>query len=240
MVRGIWVVEMRRNLLKALRCLALPFSMIAPEELKFAARRVRAVCVLLILGALVHCGKPEAGDFGWAALNKEGMGEVEERLLQPRDYRIRRNRLFFSESQTIYWIYRISSGGFGTSKFLAALYTTGESPEPVEIDLRRLELEEGGGGYVFRQYYEPLDPGAYILKIAYESVPFDQVEFQVLPEPDPWQYADEESSDEEYDPLLHYSTGDTAYENRKEVNIENEEGWETEEWIYDPAESQSP
>ena len=196
-------------------------------------KRLLLLCLLI---PLLSCGKPEPGDFGWAALNKEGMGEIEEMLLQPRDYRIRRDRLFFSESQTIYWIYRIESGSFDTEKFLAALYTTGESPEPVEIDLRRLELESGAGGYVFRQYYEPLDPGSYILKIAYESIPFDQVEFQVIPEPDPWQYADNVTDEEEgFDPLLHYSTGDSAYENRERNPIENEEGGDTDQWIYDPA-----
>lgn len=202
--------------------------------------RVLLRCLLLSVLAfsVSHCGKPEAGEFGWATLNREGMGETEEMILQPRDYRIRRNRLFFSESQTIYWIYRLSSGTFDQSKFLAALYTTGESPEPVEIDLRRLEVERGPDGPVFRQYYEPLDPGSYVLKIAYESIPFDEVEFQVLPEADPWEYADSGvAEDEGFDPLLHYSTGDTAYENRKKTPIENEEGWDTEEWIYEPADS---
>lgn len=205
-------------------------------SLASAGLRVRPLwalaAALLLVGA---CGRPESGEFGWATLNKEGMAETEEMLLQPRDYRIRRDRLFFSESQTIYWIYRLSSGTYDKSLFLAALYTTGESPEPVEIDLRRLELEDGPGGPVFRQYYEPLDPGSYILKIAYESVPFDEVEFQVLPEADPWQYADSGAAEEEgFDPLLHYSTGDTAYENRKRLSDEREEDSES-DWIYEPA-----
>ncbi|MCB1303656.1 MAG: hypothetical protein KDK37_05245 [Leptospiraceae bacterium] len=188
----------------------------------------------MLLLPLVYCGKPESGDFGWATLNQEGMSVTEEMLLQPTDYRIRRNRLFFSESQTIFWIYRVEGAGFDEHQFLAALYSTGESPEPVEIDLRRLEMEEMPGGRVFRQFYEPLDPGSYILKIAYESVPFDQVEFQVLPEEDPWQYADSGSAEEEgFDPLLYYSTGDTEYEARKQLagSRNNDDS----NWIYEPA-----
>lgn len=160
---------------------------------------------------LTSCNQPPTGRFGWAAVQDQNLSPLEHRLLMQTEFRLANDRLFFREDDTIWWIFRLESGFYDKEQFLAALYSVGESPEPVEIDLRQVIPEEEGSHDVIRQYYEPLEPGRYILKIAYESVPVSQVEFVVLEARNPWEDSSHPAEEAPYDDILHYSTGDPDY-----------------------------
>src|SRR5690606_2847652 len=100
-------------------------------------------------------------------------------LLQPTQFRFGREHLYFSDQNTIWWMYRIDQVGFGTRSLLVALYSVSGSPEPVEIDLREVPVETSGDIRLLRQYYNPLPVGDYCLKIAHQSLPIDEVSFSV-------------------------------------------------------------
>lgn len=170
------------------------------------------ILALLSLFFLFACDQKPKGQFGWAAVQDDDLGPLEQRLLMQTEFKLAQDRLFFHENDTIWWIFRLEGGFYNEDRFLAALYTVGESPEPVEIDLRQVIPESTEKGDVIRQYYEPLEPGRYVLKIAYESVPISQVEFTVLEAPDPWDDGHYSLEEAPYDDILHYSTGDPNYD----------------------------
>ena len=102
-------------------------------------------------------------------------------MLQQTEFRLGRDHLYFFDYETIWWVYQINGGSYDPGKFLAALYEDNNTPEPVERDLRRVIVRDGENGGLIRQFYEPLEPGRYLLKIAHDSVVVDQVGFHVVP-----------------------------------------------------------
>ncbi len=151
---------------------------------------------------------PITGEFGWASTDDRGIVEPELSLLQETEFRLARENLYFFDYETIWWVYEIRGGPYDAASFLAALYEDNNTPEPVERDLRRVLVREGSGGEYIRQYYEPLEPGQYLLKIAHESVVIDQVRFNVVPPGGPREMgedSEEFENDSGTDEILLYS-----------------------------------
>jgi len=160
--------------------------------------------MLCVAISLLSCNKEWRGEFGWSAVDNAGIVDPELSLLQEDTFRIRRDGLYFFDYQTIWWIYRIHQGSFKKEELLAALYSRSGSPEPVMIDLRRLDVE----GKVIRQFYDPLPVGEYSLKIAHESMVVDEVDFTIVLPEGPGAYPEYDDLDEEEQPeddLLRYS-----------------------------------
>lgn len=127
---------------------------------------------------------PYTGKFGWRSIDQRDFTPIEEILSQPKEFYFGRDKLYFGDYETIWWIYQFDQKLFFKPKFIVVLYSEINSPQPVEIDLRVVLPEFQDGFYFIRQYYLPLMPGKYIIKIAEEEkqVPFDSVEFMVLEE----------------------------------------------------------
>lgn len=145
------------------------------------ARRLLGVCAALFVLMQPACSGNIHGSFAWAGNDDRGIEEPERSLLLTTEFRIGRDDLFFFDYETIWWIYQIRSGSYDESGFLAALYENNLTPDPVEVDLRRVPIQRDGCCDYIRQFYENLDPGRYLLKIAYDSQVVDQVEFTVIP-----------------------------------------------------------
>ncbi len=186
---------------------------------------------LLLLFSVAGCSTQIRGTFGWTAVDDRGIEDFERGLLLETEFRIKRENLYFFDYQTIWWVYQIRGGRYSGDGFLAALYENNNTPDPVEVDLRRVPILRDGSYDYIRQYYEDLSPGRYLLKIAYESEVVDQVEFFIVPPGGPSEmirddefanfeemrhedveedfHRDREGSgrDEEFDEILRYSGG---------------------------------
>ncbi|MBW7857165.1 MAG: hypothetical protein H3C43_02425 [Leptonema sp. (in: Bacteria)] len=137
--------------------------------------------ISLITVGLVSCSKESTAQFGWNSFYDQDLPDLERSLLQPTSFQLGRDNLYFSDQNTIWWIYRIDEVKFAEKSLLVALYSVSGSPEPVEIDLREVSIEYDDENPILRQYYNPLPIGQYRLKIARGSEPFDSVDFQVIP-----------------------------------------------------------
>lgn len=143
------------------------------------AQRFLLMSILIAL-SLISCSKESKAAFGWNSFYDQDLPDLERSLLQPTSFQLSRSNLYFSNQNTIWWIYRIDEVKFAEKTLLVALYSVSGSPEPVEIDLREVSIEYDGENPILRQYYNPLPVGKYRLKIARDSEPFDSVDFQVI------------------------------------------------------------
>lgn len=180
--------------------------------MRFGSACVRTVArlsgILLVILWSIGCDRPIEGEFGWASTDDRGIVDPELSLLQQTEFRLGRENLYFFNYETIWWVYQINGGSYDSGEFLAALYEDNITPEPVERDLRRVLVREGDGVGLIRQFYEPLEPGRYLLKIAHNSVVVDQVRFHVVPPGGPaaMGLSEEELEDDaEEDEILLYS-----------------------------------
>lgn len=126
------------------------------------------------------CTQGMKGEFAWASVYDRDMSDLEKSLNHPSSFRFGRDHLYFGESDTIWWIYRIQRTGLVRGDLLAVLYSLSGSPEPVEIDLRQVKIEKSGSQKIIRQMYNPLPLGDYRLTLAAKDQPFDRVEFSVI------------------------------------------------------------
>ncbi len=174
---------------------------------------LRAFFLLSLLLALVFlasaCDKDSPGEFGWATTDDRGIREPERSLLMQTEFRLGRSNLYFYDYETVWWIYRLNRSFEPQKGFFAVLYENNDTPQPVERDLRRVSLQRNGSKGVIRQYYESLEPGDYLLKIANGSDVIDQVEFHVVPPGGPHEIHagsfPEEGESAEEDEILRYS-----------------------------------
>jgi hypothetical protein len=146
----------------------------------FFTMKTCTILFYILLTLFVSCARKIQGEFAWNTFYDRDLPPLERSLLQPTQFRFGRENLYFSDQNTIWWMYRIDEIGFGTRSLLAALYSVSGSAEPVEIDLREVPVEKSGDILLLRQYYNPLPAGDYTLKIAHESVPVDEVSFSVI------------------------------------------------------------
>lgn len=141
---------------------------------------MKRVLLLLVVG-LAACRGKIHGEFGFNPVDRRDSGVLERAVVLETEFRLGRQNLFFHDYETIFWIYRMESGPYSQGDFLVSLYETGRTPQPVEIDMRHVDVEKQRGAGVIRQRYEPLKPGDYIIRIAQHSKVVDEAAFRVLP-----------------------------------------------------------
>ncbi|MCB1175368.1 MAG: hypothetical protein KDK39_17470 [Leptospiraceae bacterium] len=152
---------------------------------------------LLLVLSLTACDSASlSGDFGWARVDDRGIEDPERSLLIATEFRLQRENLYFYDYETIWWTYQIKGSYYNKDEFLAALYENNNTPAPVLYDLRRLQLARNDCCDMIRQKYADLRTGRYLLKIAYKSAVFDQVEFRVVPPEGPRGLIEAEDPDE--------------------------------------------
>lgn len=147
---------------------------------------------------MTSCQTDITGNFGWAKTDDRGIREPERSLLVASEFRFARDNLYFYDFETIWWTYQIRSGYYEKDQFLAALYENNNTPAPVLLELRRVDLSLNDCCDTIRQKYENLKPGHYLLKIAYQSKNFDQVGFYVIPPEGPEGLKKRDDLDEDY------------------------------------------
>jgi len=168
--------------------------------------RVRFSLALCFFIVAVSCGRnPPSGEFGWARTDDRNLNEYEQTFLAPDKYRMGRENLYFFDYETIWWFYEIQSGSYSRDGFVGALYENNNTPEPVEINIRNLPVVRGDGRDYIRQFYDPLPPGRYLLRIAHKSIIVDEVNFIVVPPGGPAAMILEDDESETGDPIIKYS-----------------------------------
>ncbi|MFN3245428.1 MAG: hypothetical protein ACK42K_01890 [Leptonema sp. (in: bacteria)] len=140
--------------------------------------------LIFLLINFIFCIKEYKGEFAWRSIDQTQFSQMDTLLISPQEFYLGRENLYFGTNETIWWIYQFDQKLYLKPKFLVVLYSEIGSPQPVEIDLRVVEPEYQDGIHFLKQFYPPLEEGKYLLKIATteEKVPFDQVEFFVLPQ----------------------------------------------------------
>jgi len=152
---------------------------------------------LLVFGA---CRGKIVGEFGFSPVDRRDSDVLEKTMVMETEFRLGRQNLFFRDYETIFWIYRMESGPYSKGDFLVSLYETGRTPQPVEIDMRHVDVEKQHGTGVIRQRYEPMKPGDYIIRIAQHSAVVDEAAFRVLSSEE-----EAEASDDSTDEIIKYS-----------------------------------
>jgi hypothetical protein len=156
--------------------------------------------VLTAVVLLAACRGPIRGEFGFSPVDRRDSGVLERAVVLETEFRLGRENLFFHDNETIFWIYRMEAGPYSQGNFLVSLNETGRTPQPVEIDLRHVDVEKQHGVGVIRQRYEPLKPGDYIIRIAQHSTVVDEAAFRVLPSEE-----EPEVTDDSTDEIITYS-----------------------------------
>ena len=163
---------------------------------------LRGIHLFIVLGlvsmTVLKCQTDISGNFGWAKTDDRDIPEPERSLLVASEFRFSRENLYFYDYETIWWTYQIQSGFYKKDEFIAALYENNNTPAPVLIELRRVLLSHNDCCDTIRQKYEDLKAGRYLLKIAYESKSFDEVDFYVIPPEGPIGLKKRDDLDEEY------------------------------------------
>ncbi|MBL8018841.1 MAG: hypothetical protein JNM27_04170 [Leptospirales bacterium] len=160
------------------------------------------LCQLLISTA---CSRTIHGEFGFSPVDRRESEPLERTILLETEFRLGRENLYFYDYQTIWWIYRMESGPYSQGDFLVSLYEDSLTPEPVEVDMRHVDVERQHGVGIIRQRYEPLKPGDYIIRIAQHSHVVDQANFRILPSEDESNTIEEGDSADSGDEILRYS-----------------------------------
>ena len=166
--------------------------------------------VFFSLLVVVGCENRLKGRFGWSGVDNRGIAELERNLLVQTEFRMGQEQLYFYEYETIWWVFQVTSGAYRPNGFMAALYENNFPTQPVEIDLRQVPVLTGGSVPTIRQYYEPLDPGKYVLVIAHDAQVVEQAEFHVVPPEGPsaplFYEGENRSTEENEDDILRYSS----------------------------------
>lgn len=138
---------------------------------------MRVLFCLLIISLTYNCGVPK-GEFGWATTKLEDMELLEKHIQTITDYKMMRDELIFSPTDTIHYVYQFSRNPGPELDFHISLNRY--ELDYVEIDIKKKKPEPES--LAIRDDFSLLKTGQYLLKIVYEGDTIDEVYFQVLPE----------------------------------------------------------
>ncbi|MDF3819520.1 hypothetical protein P3G55_06400 [Leptospira sp. 96542] len=124
-----------------------------------------------------QCGVPK-GEFGWATTKMENMDELEKHIQTITDYKMMREGLIFSPTDTIHYVYQFSRNPGAETDFHISLNKY--ELDFVEIDIKKKRAEVDS--LAIRDEFSLLQTGEYLLKIVNEGDTVDEVHFQVLPD----------------------------------------------------------
>ncbi len=118
------------------------------------------------------------------------------------DYKMMRDGLIFSPSDTIHYVYQFSRNPGSETDFYISLNRY--ELDFVEIDIKKKNVEVESGA--IRDSFSELRTGEYLIKIVYEGDVVDEVKFQVLPEEGyTEETVEQELAAEQEDEIIKYS-----------------------------------
>lgn len=133
--------------------------------------------VLIVFSLLYGCtGGEENGTFAFFAADQSQLGEVQGRLFRPDSFKKFAEPGLFEQNRVLWLAYRPVSPDFGD---IYALSLSKKSLGWIEIDLKNIQLSREVGYIV--DYYNDLEPGEYMLRIAHENRVIDSYKFVIVP-----------------------------------------------------------
>lgn len=160
--------KMRQNSSKKL-LFPIPFS-------KFLHHSLKQILFTLLLLLFIQCGVPK-GEFGWTTTKMEEMDILEQHIQTITDYKMMRDDLIFSPTDTIHYVYQFSRNPGLETDFHISLNRY--ELDFVEIDIKKKRVEPDT--LAIRDEFSLLRTGEYLIKIVYEGDTVDEVKFRVLP-----------------------------------------------------------
>jgi hypothetical protein len=156
---------------------------------------------LFVILFTANCGIPK-GDFGWATSKAENLDILERHIQMITDYKMMRDGLIFSPSDTIHYVYTFSRNPGIETDFYISLNRY--ELDYVEIDIKKKNVEAESAS--IRDNFSQLRTGEYLIKIVHEGEVVDEVKFQVLPaEGYTEETIEQELAAEQEDEIIKYS-----------------------------------
>ncbi|TGK47306.1 LIC_12238 family plasminogen-binding lipoprotein [Leptospira bouyouniensis] len=143
---------------------------------KFLHHSLKQILFTLLLLLLIQCGVPK-GEFGWTTTKMEEMDILEQHIQTITDYKMMRDDLIFSPTDTIHYVYQFSRNPGLETDFHISLNRY--ELDFVEIDIKKKRVEPDT--LAIRDEFSLLRTGEYLIKIVYEGDTVDEVKFRVLP-----------------------------------------------------------
>ncbi|PJZ38189.1 hypothetical protein CH354_02830 [Leptospira levettii] len=131
----------------------------------------------LSLLVFIQCGVPK-GEFGWTTTKMEEMDILEQHIQTITDYKMMRDDLIFSPTDTIHYVYQFSRNPGLETDFHISLNRY--ELDFVEIDIKKKRVEPDS--LAIRDEFSLLRTGEYLIKIVHEGDTVDEVKFRVLPD----------------------------------------------------------
>ncbi|ABZ96628.1 Hypothetical protein LEPBI_I0490 [Leptospira biflexa serovar Patoc strain 'Patoc 1 (Paris)'] len=145
--------------------------------LKFSQISLKQISYILPFFLLIQCGVPK-GEFGWTTTKMEEMDILEQHIQTITDYKMMRDDLIFSPTDTIHYVYQFSRNPGLETDFHISLNRY--ELDFVEIDIKKKRAEPDT--LAIRDEFSLLRTGEYLIKIVYEGDTVDEVKFRVLPD----------------------------------------------------------
>ncbi|WP_411824698.1 LIC_12238 family plasminogen-binding lipoprotein [Leptospira sp. 'Mane'] len=161
----------------------------------------RLLILIPALGFMINCGVPK-GEFGWATSKTGDLDILEKHIMIITDYKMMRDGLIFSPTDTIHYVYTFSRNPGTETEIYISLNRY--ELDYVEVDIKKKFAEQESNS--IRDEFTGLIAGEYLLKIVHEGETVDEVKFQVLPEEGYTEDTiEQELATDEKDELIKYS-----------------------------------
>lgn len=134
----------------------------------------RFLVLPILFWGLAGCAKK--GEFAFFPADERDLSPLQARLYVPQRFRKLKPPISFPGSLSIYYIYRPGSPKNGD---VYAMSLSKQSLGWVEVDLKNQRLDPSRG--VLYDKLVGLEPGEYLLKIAYEDKVIDEIQFEIQP-----------------------------------------------------------
>lgn len=151
--------------------------LLLPSLAHFLQNSLKQILFVLLLLFFIQCGVPK-GEFGWTTTKMEEMDILEKHIQTITDYKMMRDDLIFSPSDTIHYVYQFSRNPGLETDFHISLNRY--ELDFVEIDIKKKRVEPDT--LAIRDEFSLLRTGEYLIKIVYEGDTVDEVKFRVLPD----------------------------------------------------------
>lgn len=134
------------------------------------------IFIFILSFAFLQCTEEKSGVFGFFAADMSELDAMSRSNYRPRWFKKYTEETSFPSDKTLWFIWKPQNPD---TSLPYAISLSRKSLGYNEIDLRNAAIREGVGGIV--DYFENLEPGQYMLRVAYKNSVLDYVYFDIVP-----------------------------------------------------------
>ncbi|PJZ68058.1 hypothetical protein CH373_04640 [Leptospira perolatii] len=116
------------------------------------------------------------GEFGWAIIDESQLDSLERKMTDVQEFTLTREKLVFPNDQTIVYLYKFSKTPSTNAETYVSLSRFQVGYNEVEVTRKRPDPYSSS----IRGSFRNLPVGKYLLKVSYDDVVIDSVEFRVI------------------------------------------------------------